>query len=202
MIAVITGDIINSRQVNSKHWQPKLKKLFTQNIADSKKWEIYRGDSFQIEVKVEEAIEWAVTIKALLRSIEFLNVRMSIGIGDKSYSGKKITESNGSAFIHSGESFDKLKQETLSMKSPFVELDDYFNPILKLIGFITDNWKPVTAETIFYALENRLLRQKELAEKLNKNSATISKALKRGGYDEISEALNLYTKKINICMNS
>ena len=60
----------------------------------------------------------------------------------------------------------------------------------------------MTAETIFYAIENKLLRQKELAEKLNKNSATISKALKRGGYDEISEALNLYTKKINLCMNS
>ena len=202
MIAIITGDIINSRKVNSKLWQPRLKKLFTQNIVDSKKWEIYRGDSFQIEVKVEEAIEWVVTIKALLRSIEFLNVRMSIGIGDKSYTGKKITESNGSAFIHSGESFDKLKHETLNIKSPIVELDDYFNPILKLIGFITDNWKPVTAETIFYAIENKLLRQKELAEKLNKNSATISKALKRGGYDEISEALNLYTKKINLCMNS
>ncbi len=202
MIAIITGDIINSRKVNSKLWQPRLKKLFAQNIVDSKKWEIYRGDSFQIEVKVEEAIEWVVTIKALLRSIEFLNVRMSIGIGDKSYTGKKITESNGSAFIHSGESFDKLKHETLNIKSPIVELDDYFNPILKLIGFITDNWKPVTAETIFYAIENKLLRQKELAEKLNKNSATISKALKRGGYDEISEALNLYTKKINLCMNS
>ena len=202
MIAIITGDIINSRKVNSKLWQPRLKKLFAQNIVDSKKWEIYRGDSFQIEVKVEEAIEWVVTIKALLRSIEFLNVRMSIGIGDKSYTGKKITESNGSAFIHSGESFDKLKHETLNIKSPIVELDDYFNPILKLIGFVTDNWKPVTAETIFYAIENKLLRQKELAEKLNKNSATISKALKRGGYDEISEALNLYTKKINLCMNS
>lgn len=202
MIAVITGDIINSRQVNSKHWQPKLKKLFAQYIADTKKWEIYRGDSFQIEVKVEDAIQWVVTIKALLRSIEFLNVRMSIGIGDKTYTGKKITESNGSAFINSGESFDKLKNDTLSIKSPFAELDDYFNPVLKLVGFIADNWKPVTAETILYAIENRLLRQKELAEKLNKNSATISRALKRGGYDEVCEILNLYTKKINTCMHS
>lgn len=202
MIAVITGDIINSRQVNSRYWQPKLKKLFSQNIADKKKWEIYRGDSFQIEVKVEEALNWVFAIKAALRSVEFLNVRMAIGIGDKTYSGKKVTESNGSAFVYSGECFDKLKNETLAIKSPFNELDDHFNPILKLIGFITDNWKPVTAETIYYAIENKGLRQKELAEKLHKNSATISRALKRGGYDEISEALNLYTKKIVLCLNS
>ena len=46
MIAVITGDIINSRAVNPEIWQPKLKDYLAEIVKDSKKWEIYRGDSF------------------------------------------------------------------------------------------------------------------------------------------------------------
>ena len=60
MVAVITGDIINSRKVSSESWLPKLKDYFASSIVDSDKWEIYRGDSFQLEVSVEKALEVAL----------------------------------------------------------------------------------------------------------------------------------------------
>ncbi len=201
MIAVITGDIINSRKVNSNIWLPKLKKYFSETVKNQGKREIYRGDSFQLEVKVENALEIALCIKAIIKSNTVIDVRMAIGIGDENYKGKKITESNGTAYINSGEAFDQIKSNTLVHKSPFTDFDEYFNPILKTISFITNNWKPITAETTFYALTNRDLLQKELAEKLSKDQTTISKALKRGGYDEIIEILNLYTKKIQACLH-
>lgn len=43
--------------------------------------------------------------------------------------------------------------------------------------------------------------QKEIAERLSKDKTTVNKALKRGGYDEIIEILNLYSKKIQQCLN-
>ncbi|AOW10025.1 SatD family protein [Flavobacterium gilvum] len=201
MVAVITGDIINSRNVNSEIWLPKLKEYFSEITLTTKKWEIYRGDSFQIEVTPENALEIAIGIKALIKSNSKLDVRMSIGIGEKSFEGEKITESNGSAYINSGESFEKIKNNTLILKSPFQEFDDYLNPILRLLSFIGNNWKPVTSETIFYTLKNKELLQKEIAEKLSKDKTTINKALKRGGYDEITEILDLYSKKIKQCLN-
>ena len=70
-----------------------------------------------------------------------------------------------------------------------------------MLSFISDNWKPVTSETIFYALTHKKLMQKEIAERLSKDSTTINKALKRGGYDEIVEIINLYSKKILRCLN-
>lgn len=201
MVAVITGDIINSRKVSSESWLPKLKEYFTSSIVDSDKWEIYRGDSFQLEVSVEKALEVALCIKTLIKSDNKIDVRMAIGIGEKDFKGKKITESYGTAYINSGESFERIKNNTLILKSPFSEFDDYFNPILKLLSFISNNWKPVTSETIFYALTHQGLLQKEIAEKLSKDTTTVNKALKRGGYDEIIEIVNLYAKKIQQCLN-
>lgn len=201
MIAVITGDIINSRKVNSEVWLPKLKEYFSKIILDTEKWEIYRGDSFQIEVEIENALEIAMCIKALIKSNNKIDVRMSIGIGEKNFKGKKITESYGTAYINSGESFEKMKNNTLILRSPFQEFDDYFNPILRLLSFISNNWKPITSETIFYSLTHRNLLQKEIAERLSKDKTTINKALKRGGYDEITEIMNLYSKKIQQCLN-
>lgn len=201
LIAVITGDIIKSRNVNSRTWQPKLKKWLTSNIGDTKYWQIYRGDSFQVEVPVEDAFDIAISIKALIKSIDVINVRMSIGIGEKNYGGKKVVESNGSAFINSGEAFNNLKFTTLIIKSNISEIDDYFNSILRLISFISDHWKEVTAETILLALANKNMSQKDLAIKLKKSNTTISKSLKRGGYAEILTAINLYRKQISLCLN-
>ena len=201
MIAVITGDIINSRKVNSEIWLPRLKEYFSKIISDPEKREIYRGDSFQIEVSLESALEIALCIKALIKSSNKIDVRMSIGIGEKTFKGKKITESYGTAYINSGESFENIKNTTLILRSPFNEFDDFFNPILKLLSFISNNWKPVTSETIYYTLTHRELMQKEIAERLSKDKTTVNKALKRGGYDEILEILNLYSKKMQQCLN-
>lgn len=201
MIAVITGDIIHSRKVNSEIWLPRLKDFFQKNIDTNFSWEIYRGDSFQCETPVEKALEVALSIKSLIRSNQLIDVRMAIGIGTKNFQGETITESYGTAFINSGESFDALKVYTLNIKSPFEEFDACFNPILKLVSFISDNWKPATAETIHLSLTNKTLLQKEIAELLKKDATTINKALKRGAYEEILEIIALYNRKIRLCLN-
>lgn len=195
MIAVITGDVVNSRKVNAEIWLPKLKEYFSKIVSDTEKWEIYRGDSFQIEVDFEKALEIAICIKALIKSSNQINVRMSIGLGEKNFKGEKVTESNGTAYINSGVGFEKIKNNTLILRSPSNDFDEYFNPILKLLSFVSDNWKPVTSETIFYMLTHRALLQKEIAEQLSKDKTTVNKALKRGGYDEIVEIIDLYAKK-------
>lgn len=199
MIAVITGDIINSREVNSDIWLPRLKKYLDIAVGDSAKWEIYRGDSFQLETTVGNALEVALCIKALVKINAQIDVRMSIGVGDKSYSGSRVTESNGTAFINSGDGIELMKNNTLFIKTPWPDINDYFETILKLISFISDGWKPATSEAVYYSLANKGLKQKELAVLMGKRSSTVSLALKRGGYSEIMEAVELYTKNIEQC---
>ena len=64
MTSILTGDIINSRNVPSTEWLPLIKAAFNTIGKSPKTWEIYRGDSFQIEVPVLDALITCLTIKA------------------------------------------------------------------------------------------------------------------------------------------
>ncbi len=109
--AIITGDIINSKRDKSQEWLKVLRKILSSGGNTPKYWEIFRGDSFQLEVNPAEALDKALMIKTELRQLKNINVRMSIGIGEKSFNAAKITEANGTAFTNSGECFDSLKNK-------------------------------------------------------------------------------------------
>ncbi|KIA99690.1 hypothetical protein OA88_19245 [Flavobacterium sp. JRM] len=185
MISVITGDIIGSRQLKSKDWIENLKKLFSQFGKNPSEWEIYRGDEFQIEIKnPEEALLATLLIKAYLRSIK-LDARMSIGFGDKTYTAKKISESNGTAFINSGELFETLKKQktTLALKSGNLDFDTKLNLMLRLSLTFMDNWLVPAAKFIVIAIQNPTLSQEGIGIKLGINQAAVSRRQKRAQYD-------------------
>lgn len=196
MIAVITGDIMHSRDVNTSVWLNLLKSALKNYGNEPKDWEIYRGDSFQLSVDIKKAIEICFLIKATIKTIKVLDVRLAVGIGEIEYEADKVTESNGSAFINSGECFEELKKYTMGMKTPSVEFDKIFNLVLQIFNTTADNWSPVTAEIIKFTLEHPDLNQNQIADKLNKSQSSISEALKRGGYDELKELISIYEEKI------
>lgn len=196
MIAVITGDIINSRNVNANTWLNSLKSTLHSFGQEPKDWEIYRGDSFQLKTTVENAIEICFLIKASVKMNKLLDVRLAVGIGDIKYSADKITESNGDAFIHSGECFENLKKNTIGIKTPSDEFNKIYNLVLQLFSSTADNWSPVSSEIIKYSLEHPEFNQNQIAEELKKSQSSISEALKRGGYDELKNLINIYKEKI------
>ena len=55
MIAVITGDIINSQKSDSELWLPKLKELLGSWSTTPENWEVYRGDEFQLKCGQESS---------------------------------------------------------------------------------------------------------------------------------------------------
>jgi hypothetical protein len=197
MVAIITGDIIKSRNIEAKHWMPKLKKVLNSFGTEPKTWEIYRGDSFQIEIKPEDALHAAILIKAAIKQFKPLDVRLAIGIGEKTYHAEKITESNGSAFIYSGQSFENLKKQTLAIKTEWKDFDKTINLMFDLASLTMDNWSPTSSLIIKTALEAKPeSNQQELAALLNKKQSNISTGLKRGGFYEIQKLLNYYQHEI------
>src|SRR5690554_7794951 len=92
MIAVITGDIINSRSVDPLQWMVQLKEVLSSVGTEPKDWEIYRGDSFQLKVQPDQALYVALLLKATIKHFKDLDVRMAIGIGEVDYEGAKITD--------------------------------------------------------------------------------------------------------------
>ena len=194
MSGILTGDIINSRE--DEGWQQELVAILDQYGTAPQDWEIYRGDSFQLEVDATTALKAAIHIKAVIKTRAELDVRIAIGLGDKTYTATQITQANGSAFVHSGTAFDAIKNNTLVLQSASKDFDETLNVMLSLASLTMDNWPPVTAAIVKARLEAPELNQTELSKQLNKAQSAISKALSRAGYDEVTKMLTYYEKQI------
>ncbi len=197
MIAVITGDIINSRKGEVESWLNHLKETLNKYGNEPNNWEIYRGDSFQLSLDPKKALIAAIHIKSTIKQTKTYDVRIAIGIGEEKYSSPKVTESNGTAYINSGECFEELKKYSLAIKSNNKKVDEILNIMFKLSFLTTDNWSGVVSKVIKAAIEHPEKNQKDLAKLLNKSQSNISEALKRGGYEEIINMNKFYIKTIS-----
>ena len=200
MIAIFTADIINSRKLPSKKWMTDLKAFLNTFGKSPNDWEIYRGTEFQLEIKnPEHALLVAFQLKAFFKCIN-LDIRISIGFGEKTYKAKKITESNGSAFVRSGETFDTLKKQKLKLaiNSGDAIFDEELNLMLKLSLSFLDNWLQQSAEFVLVAIQNPTLSQEQIGAILGINQAAVSRRQKRTNYELIKELDLYFRKKIKI----
>lgn len=197
MIAVLTGDIINSRSEHSGDWLSLLKEVLSGYGTEPAEWEVFRGDSFQLVVMPEQAFTATLHLKAAIKQIQGLDVRVGIGLGEHSYQASKVTESNGSAFIHSGVSFEGLKKNTVAIQTGSSDFDERINLMLTLAALTINQWTTIVAEVVKAAIENPNWNQSQLAKLLQKSQSSISEALKRGGFDEIKQLNEYYQKQIS-----
>lgn len=198
MIVILTADIINSRKLSSKKWINDFKALLLTFGKSPNDWEIYRGDELQMEIKnPEDALLIAFQIKAFFKSIN-LDVRMSLGFGDKTYKTRKITESNGTAFVRSGETFETLKKQkvNLALNSGNEAFDEELNLMLKLSLSYMDNWLQQSAEFVLITIQNPTLSQEEIGVKLGINQAAVSRRQKRSNFELLMQVENYFRKKI------
>lgn len=200
MVFILTGDVKGSRKAKATNWIEGLKQLLLQYGKNPKTWEIYRGDEFQIEInEPKKALMTIFEIKAYLKSIG-LDARMSLGIGDKTYNAKRISESNGSAFVNSGEAFDLLKKNKTSLiiQSPNLQFNKEMNLIIRLGLSFMDNWLAQQAEYVLVAIQNPKISQEEIGEILKINQAAVSKRRKRANFDLLLEINAAFIEKLNL----
>jgi len=199
MIAVIKGDIIASRKMDSQEvWLNPLKGILSKWGKTPKDWELAWGDSFQLQIaNPKEALYKAIAIKTLLKKTG-VDARMAIGLGDRTYHGEKVSESNGPAFIYSGEQFEQLKKEkvNLAVKSPWADFDTEINLYLKLGGFIMDNWTVSSAEIMQIAMETPEITQDEIGKILGIAQSSVSNRWQRAKVDAILEIESMFRKKL------
>ncbi|MBW8244544.1 transcriptional regulator [Muricauda oceani] len=196
MIAILTGDIKNSSEHKANKWLPLLKEALTKYGSEPKDWEIYRGDSFQLQTKPENALEAAIYIKASIKQIRHLDVRIAIGLGEKNYDAPKITESNGTAFVNSGERFENLKKQNLGIKTPNEKFDGHMDLLLELALLTMDDWTPAISRTVQCTMDYPEMNQKELAALLNKSQGNISEELNKAGFDEVKKMIHFYREQL------
>jgi hypothetical protein len=201
MISVLTGDIINSRKSTPGIWLEALKSELNLVGQSPEYWETKSGDTFQLLIDDPvNALLIAIKLKAAIKTIKPLDVRLAIGIGDMTYQSQRIMESNGSAFIHSGEKFEVLKKEkqTLAVKTSWPDFDTIINLCLRLGLVFMDKWSFKSAEIVNLRLMHPQVSQEELGlihGNLKQNA--VSSRLTRAHFDEIMEINELYKNKLN-----
>src|SRR5699024_1995930 len=129
-------------------------------------------DSFQLEIQnAVESLKTAIYIKACIKTIKGLDIRIAIGVGEKNFSGKSILESNGEAFQFSGETLEQLKKEkvNLKIKTTDDQLNKELNLYFRLAMTIMDNWTTNSAEIVKLYMEQPQALQEELGKQLGIN---------------------------------
>lgn len=194
MIAIITGDIVNSENYEVSEWLGILKKYLSNFGESPTDWEVYRGDEFQLKLPREDVLGAAIHIKALVKTIKGLDVRMGIGLGTETFRGVGVSESNGPAYHRSGRTFESLKEDKLNLTiatgSGFY--DDTLNLMLKLALDFMDDWSTVSAEIVVLAFEYPKASQAALAERLGIQQSAVSQRQKRARLDLVFELLDYY----------
>lgn len=201
MVAIITGDIINSQTDSSSDWMANLKSFLGSLGNSPLDWEIYRGDEFQIKTSPQKALRTAIHIKAIIKMNKSLDVRMGIGIGSEAYTAASVSESNGEAHQRSGRMFETLKDQKLNLAiaTGDEQKDRSLNLMLKLALDFMDNWSEVSSEIVRITLEYPSESQQEIADRLGIKQSAVSQRLQRARMDLVLDLLQYYetiTKKV------
>lgn len=208
MVAIIRGDVINSRKTDTEKWLIPLRQRLSTWGTQPKQWDLIWGDSFQLEL-TEPALSLrkALLIKSLLKqtpaeaplkTLSTVDVRMAIGIGEKTYAGQSVFESNGPAFIYAGEKFDTLKKEnvTLAVQTNHAALDAELNLYLKLAGTFMNEWSISSAALVELVLSQPQLTQREIGERLGIKQNSVSGRWERAHMNELLELEKTFQEKI------
>lgn len=201
MIGVITGDVINSRAQPPNEWLEIIKHILKRNEISRTKYDIFRGDMFQVEVPSNQALGLAIELKAAIKEVKNLDLRMAIGFGKVNYSADTVLESNGEAYIFSGQEFELLKKKNLQIKTRWDDFNSRWNLVLDLALLTMNSWAPTTASIFKSNLQNQDKTQKQVAKMLNKSSSSISEGLSRAGYNEIAKMIDQFNLELEYKLN-
>jgi hypothetical protein len=206
MIAVLTGDIVSSRQMPDRRWLKRLEEIIEKRsgLAKAPKWGIFRGDGFQVELTTpENALRLALIIRTGLKSVEELfdhgiDARIGIGIGKKEYTGKSISESDGEAYQWSGSVLDSLKshQSKWQVKTTWSEFDFAINVTLQFANAMIDDWTHAEAEIAWLWLTEDKT-QVEMAKKLKITQPAVHKRFAGAHMNELSDLLSYFSTEIS-----
>ena len=198
MIAIITADMINSGDYSTASWMELLKSSLNQWGESPGDWEIYRGDELQLRTSPEKALQIAIELKASIKTIKGLDIRIAIGLGEEEFRAAGVSESNGSAYRRSGRMLEKLKlqKKKMGIDTGMTNYNRTFNLLIDLASDFMDSWSSVSAEMIAVSLSEKGINQTEMAKLLKIKQSAVSQRQKRARLLLINDLLDYYRRTI------
>lgn len=154
-VAVLTGDLIGSRRLSEPQRQQLFHELnqlwheFAAAQPDSATGDIqvFRGDGWQALVaNPQHAVNAAIFVRASVKALNLvdgIDTRIGVGIGSvDSLNPAHLGDSNGPAFIRSGEALDSLANIGLAwaLKHPQANLNDIALGTFPIMDLAIQRW--------------------------------------------------------------
>ena len=195
--AVLTGDLIKSRQAGSAAVEQTFDILGDAAAAFGAAWEIelrftrYRGDGWQVVLGtpgllLDAALYFIARLKAGKTDVA---TRISIGVGRFDTLGSRdLSDATGPAFFVSGDHLADMGRNRM-----FALAGQGVGPaqvaILDLAEFIAAGWTATQAEAVALHFEGRLHRHEDIAEALGVTRQAIQSRLSGAGLSYFDNAL-------------
>ncbi|QJR82382.1 hypothetical protein CA267_017305 [Alteromonas pelagimontana] len=201
-IGVLTGDIVNSQKIPPEHYE---KLLYALNSTFSQlekrcsiKFDIFRGDSFQIIFdNPSEAIEGAIILRLALKTSEpAFSVRQSIGIGKAMLLRHDVKSSTGEAFVLSGKGLDSMKNAYLTINSNDKLLQNKLTLLTKFVDAHLLGLTTIQAETLLCYITSANQSHEAVAKKLKKTRSNTTKLLLASRYQLIDEYCDYFKESV------
>lgn len=208
MIAVLTGDLVDSTQLNKQTYVTSLKimeELYQQfTDAYQSTYELYRGDAFQLVfTQPQFVMRCAIMLKLALYSHADLShsvkVNLSVGLGDYTFLDKKNSRSQGEAFELSGRGLDKNKEGSLTIHCAQKRLKDILELPTQFLDRLLSGLTVKQARVLLAYIQDDFADQQKIADKIGTSRQNINLHLNRLGselvYNYIQHFEQLLTER-------
>ena len=205
--AVVTGDVRNSYRDFKDQQELLLKRLHSiydyvqKYFSDEMVYniDIFRGDSFQFFISdPRKALKIAICFYLYAKYLQ-IDLKIGVGIGRYDYLNKaKISESNGQAFLLSGQALEKLdKKSSIEIALPKNSKLNYVVAYITLLNIYLEALSAKNSLAVFGKLVN--LNQTEITKIWDADISrqAISKHWQKVKVDKFVKSLGEFTNFLN-----
>ncbi|MGM0702084.1 MAG: hypothetical protein ACQEUG_06725 [Pseudomonadota bacterium] len=204
-IAVLTGDVIDSRQVQER---PRLYRLLDDTLAalatlHGGRAERFRGDAFQLALPdARPAMTVAIALRAAL--IEHSDpeqrwdARLAVAVGASRWNGeRRLTNADDAPFVHSGQGLDALAEGAARMSLTLLDEPDdgCLELLVRYLDDLVAGWSTYSAEVVRLSLE-REYSQQALAERLGIRQPSVHKRLRAARWPLLADTLAYLNQRL------
>ncbi len=197
---VITGDIVGSQQLAEGDYQQVLSTLEEELTALCKqydgKFDIYRGDAFQVQLThPEHSVKVATILRLRLKASPVSrDLRQSIGLGSWSDSSQSPKRASGEAYVLSGGGLDNMKAERLSIHTASDDFNERFALLTRYLDMQLGGLTQIQSEVLRCLLLNSDKSHEALAQTLNKTRSNVTRILLAANYHLVIDYLEYFSR--------
>ncbi len=205
MIAVLTGDLVNSTKMSNETYSDVIKSLKSFLNEANEKYdaigEIYRGDEFQIQYPDPVyALKSTLLIKLALHLSRFspkpIQCTLSLAYGSHNIYAEKPNTSSGPVFIESGRGLEKTQRGELSVRFDHESDECEINLLTQFLNHLLNRLTKTQAELLYKYIESSFAEHKKIADITGTTRQNISNRLGNIGAFLVRDYMKVINKKV------